>query len=442
MKFFLLSLLFILCLPCIIACKHRQEVPERTANMSSIFAKSSNRDTTGYDLAKILRGGELIVTTISSPETYYDYHGIGMGLQYALAENFAEIQGLTVRVEVATDTMDLVKKVLAGEADLIAYPLSKSFLKQKGLIPAGYHKSGFWSVRKEAPKLAEALNDWYKEGIETDISKAVEERTRNSYSVERKAQAVYLSRERGVISVYDNLFKNASAITGWDWKLIAAQCYQESAFDPNARSYVGARGLMQLMPRTAESLGVQPEEICNPEKNVDAAARHILKLEKQFFDIKDRTERIKFVLASYNGGPGHVRDAMALSRKYGHNPFLWNDVAPYILALSQPEYYKDPVVKRGYMIGRETAGYVQKILERWRDYGGRVVVSGPPQPPAPLRNTSATIGSSSNEDATAGTASPSTEIEHRMNNTAKRPNRYTTGTKVMRPDDPSFNQME
>lgn len=410
------------------SCRKAPEKPERTASMGSIFKKKTPCNSTSYDLASILKGGELIITTISSPQTYYDYHGVGMGLQYALAENFAESQGLTIRVEVASDTTELVKKLQNGEADVIAFPLNENFLKEHGLIPAGYNKSGRWGVRKNAQQLADAMNDWYGEGIEIDVNKALEEKTKKSHHIERKAQAVYLSRERGVISVYDNLFKNASSMTGWDWKLIAAQCYQESAFDPNARSYVGARGLMQLMPKTAKSLGLEEEDICQPDKNVDAAARHIAKLDRIFSDVKDRNERIKFVLAAYNGGQGHLRDAMALSKKYGHNPHIWDEVAPYVLALSQPDFYKDPVVKYGYMIGQETTGYVQKIMERWRDYGGNVAITGAPHlPTTPARQGSV--------------ATPS-EVERRMNAIPQRTNRYTTNTKVMRPDDPRFNQMD
>lgn len=416
------------------ACGPRKaEAPERTASMGSIFAKKSSSDTTGCDLATILKGGELIIATISSPEIYYEYHGLGMGEHYVLAENFAQSQGLSVRVEVVADTAELAKKVINGEADLAVYPLSKKFIETKGLVSAGFNKKGHWAVRKDAPKLAEALDSWYGDGVEIDLHKILEDRLKKSTHVERKAQAVYLSRERGVISVYDNLFHDASSITGWDWKLIAAMCYQESTFDPNAHSYAGACGLMQLMPRTAESMGLDKSEIYDPAKNVDAAARYIAKVESQFSDVKNRSERIKFVLASYNGGPGHVRDAMALAQKYGHNPKVWDEVAPYILGLSLPEYYKDPVVKRGYMVGRETANYVQKITERWHDYGGNVALCTAPKLPADSKGTLA-----SNPDGTL----PTSEVERRMNMVNKRPNRYSSGEKILRPGDPEFGETE
>ena len=85
------------------------------------------------------------------------------------------------------------------------------------------------------------------------------------------------------------------------------------------------------MPKTAASLGIRPEEVNDPQRNVEGAANLIRKLTSQLADIRDGNERIKFILASYNGGLGHIRDAMALARKYGKNAQNWDEVAPYIL---------------------------------------------------------------------------------------------------------------
>jgi membrane-bound lytic murein transglycosylase F len=86
--------------------------------------------------------------------------------------------------------------------------------------------------------------------------------------------------------------------------------------------------------------------------------------------VQNPSERIKFVLASYNGGHFHIRDAMALARKNGQSPYRWSDVSGYVLRLSQPEYYGDPIVKYGYMRGSETVDYVDRIWSRWLEYRG------------------------------------------------------------------------
>ena len=225
-------------------------------------------------------------------------------------------------------------------------------------------------------------------------------------------RAPYLSREKGIISVYDLEFRAASAVTGWDWRLIAAQCYQESGFDPNATSYAGAKGLMQIMPRTAVHLGVS--NVNDPKENVAAAARYIRELSGKFSGIRDSGERIKFVLAAYNGGVGHIQDAQALARKYGKNPHLWDDVSFYVRSLTQPLYYRDPVVSYGYMIGSETYGYVDAILSRWRAYGG---------------NPGAGTIAGYSDYAVSG-------------NRPRKSNRFTKGTKIYAPDDPEFNGLK
>lgn len=405
------------------ACKG--QVRHESNVSSGVFSKRpAATSESGYDLEAIRQSGEIIVATISSPTTYYDYHGLEMGLHYALAQDFASLEGVGVRVVVAADTTELVSILTAEEADLIAYPLSQDFIESQNLVAAGYDNRGHWAVRSSAKELADALDAWYTPERENAVKANEEARIKHSREVVRKPKAVFLSRDHGVISEYDALFKEAAAVTGWDWRLIAAMCYQESGFDPNAKSYVGARGLMQLMPATAKELGVPQSDICIPETNVRAASRYIVKLNKSFNDIRDPNERLKFTLASYNGGTLHIRDAMALARKYGADPARWDNVAPYVLGLQQPKYYKDPVVRHGYMIGSETAGYVQSILERWRDYGGSVAITHAPQLPAADLNTP------------AGEQAKRPEVRQR------RRTRFSSNTRIMTPDDPDFNQME
>ena len=122
---------------------------------------------------------------------------------------------------------------------------------------------------------------------------------------------------------------------------------------------------MQIMPRTADHLGLSRTEIYDPERNIAAAAKYIYELSKHFSDVSNPIERSYYVLASYNGGYFHIRDAMALARKYGRNPYSWSDVREFVLRLSTPPYYNDPVVKYGYMRGHETVDYVSRIVDRW-----------------------------------------------------------------------------
>jgi membrane-bound lytic murein transglycosylase F len=155
-----------------------------------------------------------------------------------------------------------------------------------------------------------------------------------------------------------------------DWRLMAAQCYQESCFDPNAHSWAGAEGLMQIMPSTASHLGLDMGQLHDPEANVAAAAKYMAELGGRFSDIPDPAERCYYVLASYNGGYQHIRDAMALASKFGRNPYSWGNVSEFVLNLTMPQFYNDPVVKHGYMRGDETVDYVNRIRSRWSEYRG------------------------------------------------------------------------
>lgn len=325
-----------------------------------------------FTVSDIVGNGELIALTLTGPETYYDYRGRGMGAQYLLCEKFAQKLGVSLRVEVCKDTAEMVKCLLAGDADLIAFPLPKKLAQKNRLIAcgAGVDSLGVqWAVDTGNKELADSLNSWYKPNMLADVKKE-ESYLLSSKSVKRHVYAPFLNRAGGVISHYDPLFKKYAPVARWDWRLMAAQCYQESCFDPQARSWAGARGLMQIMPGTASHLGLAMSDIHDPEKNISAAARYISELNGYFRNIPSAAERQLFVLASYNGGYFHVQDAMALARKNGKSPHRWRDVAYYILALEQPQYYNDPVVKHGYMRGSETVDYVDRIRQRYAQYRG------------------------------------------------------------------------
>ena len=312
-------------------------------------------DDDNFDLQEIQQNGELIALTLTGPETYYDYHGKHLGAQYLLAQRFADKLGVMLRMEVCRDTAEMRQRLQDGDADLICYPMTK--------------QGSGWMVGDDKEDLKRELLAWWKPSLLEEVKKE-EDFLLSTRSIQRRVFSPMLNRAGGVISHYDAYFQHYASTIRWDWRLMAAQCYQESTFDPQARSWAGACGLMQIMPKTADHLGLARGDIYDPEKNIAAAARYLGELEHLFNDIPDRSERIKFVLAAYNGGHFHIRDAMALAKKNGRSTQRWRDVEPYVLGLAQPQYYNDPVVKSGYMRGTETVDYVRKIHERWNGYRG------------------------------------------------------------------------
>ena len=357
-------LCIILC--CLLAWSCKPKAPSSQEKEESVTEESS------YDLGEIEEAGELIAVTISGPDSYYQYHNMDMGLQYMLAEKYANSMGLRIRMEIVQDTTELISMLKDCKADLIAYNLPVSLLKKNGLVGAGMHvykKDRFWAVRKTSPLLAENLNKWYSPNILSEIKKEMEKIARSPRIRHSTAISPYIpGKYKGSISPYDALFMRHARTIGWDWRLLAAQCFQESAFDPQAISWAGARGLMQIMPGTGAELGVSSAALFHPETNIATATKYIKLLDSKFSDIRNPSERIKFILAAYNGGYNHIRDAMNLARKNRKNPYSWSNVGYYVLHLSEPHFYKDPVVKNGYMIGNETYNYVNMVFSRWQSF--------------------------------------------------------------------------
>ena len=130
---------------------------------------------------------------------------------------------------------------------------------------------------------------------------------------------------------------------------------------------------MQLMPATALRFGVDSAGISNPELNIKAAVKYLTNVDGAFRYIEDDEERTKFVLASYNAGVGHVRDAMALAEKHGKSPDKWSDVRIFVRMKAKPEFFNDPVVRHGYLRGEETDEFVSEIMLRYREYNDVII---------------------------------------------------------------------
>ncbi len=180
----------------------------------------------------------------------------------------------------------------------------------------------------------------------------------------------YYCRPHGplLISDWDHVMREVSESEGHDWRLLSAIAYHESRFDAGVVSRRGACGLMQVMPRTARQFQVDTRSIMDPQTNVTVAARLLTSIERMLGIPKGVTEedRLSLVLASYNGGIGHVADARRLARKYGGDPNNWDDVAAYLT--SKSSYLEDDAVKYGRFTGRETLAFVDNVIGKYRSY--------------------------------------------------------------------------
>lgn len=172
------------------------------------------------------------------------------------------------------------------------------------------------------------------------------------------------------LSHYDTFFREAADSIELDWMLIAAIAYTESRFDSTAISHAGARGVMQMMPRTLNGLEVPDSLHTDNRSNIFASARYLKSLFYMFRSTKNHDERINFVLASYNAGYGHIRDAMKLADKYGYNRHVWEqNVDSFLIKKSDPTFYNDSVCRNGeFKDWKQTISFVNKVKRHWKRF--------------------------------------------------------------------------
>ncbi len=225
-----------------------------------------------------------------------------------------------------------------------------------------------WAVRKGSVELKASLDKWLTEMKETRKFNFLYFKYFESPRVADRMNSEFNSISGSRISKYDGIVKEIAKEYNWDWRLISAIIYHESRFNEDAGSWIGAYGLMQLMPATAEAFGVINIE--DPKQNVKGGVLLLNSLNNQFIkSIPDSTQRIKFVLASYNIGLGHVNDAQRLAKKYGKDPNVWEgNVDFYLENKSEEQYFKDEVVRFGYCRGEEATNFVRNVTNNYKQY--------------------------------------------------------------------------
>ena len=234
--------------------------------------------------------------------------------------------------------------------------------------PISFPQNIAWAVRNGSEEWLSYLNNWIRNFKKTATFAVLYRKYFENSRSHAMVSSTYHSIGGGQISPFDDLIKKAANKGNMDWRLLAAIIYRESRFDPYAESWAGAYGLMQIMPESADLFRINEFE--EPEQNIQVGVRLLNWLDKNLReDVPDSTQRIKFVLASYNVGLGHVKDAQRLAQKYDKNPQIWEDnVDYYLLNKSASKYFKDPVVRWGYCRGEEPYNYVNNVLTTYRDY--------------------------------------------------------------------------
>lgn len=303
-----------------------------------------------------------------------------------------EVGGGIVIKEAAVedDEEDLMEKVSKGEIEytvcdhIIAMASNTDFSNLDIETPVSFEQRAAWATKDTT--LLKKINEWFDNQKNAKPLKLAYNKYFQNKHFKQQQEAMKVQGSKNkftapkipegthTISLYDPYFKEEAAKIGWDWQWLAALARQESKFNPNAVAWSGARGLMQLMPATAYKLGAKSKaELLDPEINVRLAAKYLKKMSNSFSQVKDQNERIKFTLASYNAGVGHIKDAQALAKKHGKDPNVWaGNVEEFVRLKSNATYYNDPVVKHGYLHGNGVCNFVDEISAYYLKYKAKV----------------------------------------------------------------------
>ncbi len=290
--------------------------------------------------------------------------------------NIVEVAG-NVGVE---DLMEQVSnnKIRFTVADEHVAKINKAYIPNLDIrTPLSLEQSVAWGINMNCPQLEDSINNWLKDFKKTlDFRMIYLKYYGNTKLFRKRKNSNLFTSESGSISPFDEIIKTAAYSIKWDWRIIASLIYQESGFESKAQSWTGAYGLMQLMPETAASYGVDSSS--SDAENIKAGVQYIAWIEKQFQEkVDDPLERQLFVLAAYNVGLGHVFDAMRLAEKHGLDPQVWKENVEIMLVnKAKPEYYRDDVVHYGYCRGSETKAYVHSIMEAFQHYKNSTENSG------------------------------------------------------------------
>ena len=267
------------------------------------------------------------------------------------------------------ETEEIIKNVIEGKYDLTLTDSNIIAIEQswhselKASLPLTGEHGQRWLVRETDKQLISELNKFIKK----EYKQLFYNVTYNKYF--KNSRKLFDAGKRDInnktISEYDELIKSLAKEYDFDWRLIAAQVNKESQFNPKAKSWAGAKGLLQVMPRTAREVAISDLE--KPHNGLRAGLKYMTWVNGQLSNELPADVQIWFTLAAYNAGLGHLKDARILAEKQGLNPDRWfGNVEKAFLLLSKPKYYKK--ARYGYVRGIEPVTYVKHIQALYELY--------------------------------------------------------------------------
>lgn len=249
---------------------------------------------------------------------------------------------------------DILEFVNAGVVEMTAVDDYKARLWQRVLPEIAIRESVVlaegtrvaWAVRSDSPKLRSAIDEFARDAREGALLGNIV--LARYFEDVQWLEDPTTRAERDKLRRYLDLFRKYGRRYGFDPLAVAAQAYQESRLDPDARSAAGAVGLLQVLPTTAADPRIDVTDIDEPEGNVHAATKYLAFIRDRYFDDPDidAWDRRALTWAAYNAGPAGIRDARARATQLGLDPNVW---------------FGNVEVAAAQLIGREPVRYVANI---------------------------------------------------------------------------------
>lgn len=212
--------------------------------------------------------------------------------------------------------------------------------------------------RKTDHSLDKAVRSFFKRiNKNGSLAKLINRYYQHAESFDYVDTRTYIEKIDNKLPSFRNLFIKSAGEMELDWLLLAALSYQESHWNPKAKSPTGVRGLMMLTTDTAKSLGV--DDRLDPEQSIMGGARYLIKMINKIPERIQGEDRMWFALAAYNIGFGHLEDARKLTQSQGGNPDKWADVRERLPLLADENWHTKTM--HGYARGHEPVKFVKNI---------------------------------------------------------------------------------
>ena len=287
------------------------------------------------------------------------------GYNYALLKRFAGDFNSTVEISVSPKGESLLDSLKRGVIDLIVLPYHDTLSSSDSVILSiPVDSLTFWATGNQSPARTAELNAWIEDYHAHDAYESFRRPYMRAYNPLRAAAR---GLKRDFISPYDSLLRAYADSLGWDWRLLAAVVYQESKFHIEAHSVRGARGLMQMMPSTLRSFGV--EDPLDPEQSIASGVSYLSRLERMFRRRAANDEELtKFTLAAYNAGEGRLLDCINYAAVAGADSRSWDGILSVIEDMADESILQQDTVKLGIFNAGETVTYVERVLSIYEAY--------------------------------------------------------------------------